>query len=112
MKKNNIIKNIKNKFLKLIIYSFYFTIANFAWISPVFAAEADPLQAINNLNDFIYAVVRVVGTILSLTGLVQLGLALKSHDGTQRSAAILSVVGGIIIICSKPILDGMILKNI
>ena len=38
-------------------------------------------------------------------GIVQVGLALKSHDASQRANGFLTVAGGIIITFAKEILD-------
>ena len=45
--------------------------------------------------------------IMVLFGLVQFGLALKSHDPSQRANSMLSIVGGIIITFTKEILNAI-----
>lgn len=72
--------------------------------SNVFATE-DPLTVINNLSTFIFGVIKAIGMILLGWGIVQVGLALKSHDASQRANGFLTVAGGIIITFSKQILD-------
>ena len=52
--------------------------------SNVFAAD-DPLSVINNLSTFMFSIIRAVGMILLGWGIVQIGLALKSHDPSQRA---------------------------
>ena len=64
----------------------------------VFAAD-DPLAVVNNLSNFIF------GLILLGWGIVQVGLALKSHDPSQRANGFLTVAGGIIITFAKEILN-------
>lgn len=71
--------------------------------SQVFATD-DPLTVINNLSTFIFGVIRAIGMILLGWGIVQVGLALKSHDASQRANGFLTVAGGIIITFSKEIL--------
>ena len=50
-------------------------------------AASDPLTVINNLSDFIFGLIRAIGMILLGFGVVQIGLSLKSHDPSRRSAA-------------------------
>ena len=45
----------------------------------------DPLNVINNLSTFIFGIIRAIGMILLGWGIVQIGLALKSHDPSQRA---------------------------
>lgn len=71
----------------------------------VVLATDDPLAVVNNLSNFIFGLVRAIGIIILIFGLVQFGLALKSHDPSQRANSIFTVAGGIIIACSKKILD-------
>ena len=52
--------------------------------SSVLAAD-DPLSVINNLSTFMFSIIRAVGMILLGWGIVQIGLALKSHDPSQRA---------------------------
>lgn len=48
-------------------------------------ATDDPLSVINNLSTFIFSIIRAIGMILLGWGIVQIGLALKSHDPSQRA---------------------------
>ena len=68
-------------------------------------AAGDPLAVINNLNTFIFSVIRAVGLILLGWGIVQIGLSLQSHDPSQRSQGFLTLAGGIIITFAKEILE-------
>ena len=68
------------------------------------AAGGDPLTVVNNLSDFIFALIRAVGIILLGFGVLQIGLSLKSHDPSQRANGIMTVAGGIVITFSKEIL--------
>lgn len=70
-----------------------------------FAATDDPLSVVNNLTDFIFALIRAVGIILLGWGIVQVGLSLQSHDPSQRSNGFLTLAGGIVITFAKEILD-------
>ena len=71
---------------------------------PAFAA-GDPLGTINNLSGFVFSAIRAIGAILLGFGIVQVGLALKSHDAGQRAQGFMTVFGGVIIYFAKDILD-------
>ena len=68
------------------------------------SATTDPLQAVNNLSDFIFGLIRAIGLILLAFGVVQIGLSLKSHDPSQRANGFLTFAGGIIIVFTKELL--------
>ena len=70
----------------------------------VFAA-GDPVQAVNNLSDFLFKVIKAIGLIILAFGIVQLGLSIKSHDPSQRANGFLTVAGGVVIAFAKEILD-------
>ena len=59
-------------------------------IVPAFAAD-DPLQIVENLNEFIFSLIRAIGLILLGFGILQLGLSLKSHDPSQRANGMLTM---------------------
>ena len=81
----------------------------FMLMTPVVYAEEvggdNPLTVVNNLSNFIFDIVQAVGVIMVLFGLVQFGLALKSHDPSQRASSILTILGGIVIACANTILN-------
>jgi hypothetical protein len=68
-------------------------------------AAADPVQAVANLSDFVFKVIKAIGLVILALGIVQLGLSLKSHDPSQRANGFLTVAGGIVIAFAKEILD-------
>jgi len=68
-------------------------------------AAPDPVQAVNNLSDFVFKVIRAIGLVILALGIVQLGLSLKSHDPSQRANGFLTVAGGVVIALAKEILD-------
>jgi len=68
-------------------------------------AAADPVQAVNNLSDFIFKVIKAIGLVILAFGIVQLGLSMKSHDPSQRATGFLTVAGGIVIAFAKEIID-------
>ena len=68
-------------------------------------ATDDPLAVINNLSTFMFGLIRAIGMILLGWGVVQIGLALKSHDPSQRANGFLTLAGGVIITFAKEILN-------
>lgn len=70
----------------------------------VFSAN-EPLEVINNLSTFMFSIIRSVGMILSGWGIVQIGTSLKSHDATQRASGIWCLVGGVLIMFAKEVLN-------
>ena len=70
----------------------------------VFATE-DPLAVINNLKNFMYQIIGAIGAILLLWGIVQIGMAIKSHDPSQRANGFMTLAGGVIIAFAKQILE-------
>jgi hypothetical protein len=92
------------KYLKKIVIIGILAIAVVIQGSNVFAAD-DPLEVINNLSTFIFSIIRAIGMILLGWGIVQIGLALKSHDPSQRANGFMTLAGGVIITFAKEILN-------
>lgn len=72
--------------------------------TPIVRAADDPLSVINNLSNFIFEIVRAVGGIMIVFGLVQFGMSFKSQDPSQRASSVFTILGGSIIAFSKEIL--------
>ena len=102
LKKKNrkVIYKIITKELLIMIYV---VILNILQASQVFATD-DPLAVINNLSTFMFGIIRAIGMIMLGWGIVQVGLALKSHDASQWANGFLTVAGGVIITFAKEIL--------
>lgn len=71
------------------------------------AQGMDPLTAMSNLTTFILNIVTGVGVIALIWGGVQLALALKSQDASQRTNAILFLAGGIIMVGIRFVLQAI-----
>lgn len=97
-------KNLKKlKYAFMVIYVLNVMLINFG-IMNVYAAD-DPLSVINNLNTFIFSLIRAIGMIILGMGIVQVGLSLKSHDPSQRANGFLTLAGGVVITFAKEILN-------
>lgn len=94
---------------KIKIKLFYSEILGLMYASiPKVYAETDPLNAINNLSNFIFDMLTGVGTMILAFGALQFGLAIKSQDPSQRANGILTMVGGIIIVGTRVLLNKII----
>jgi len=84
----------------LFITALLFTIS----MITAYALADDPLTVVNNLSDFMFSIIRAIGTILLGFGIVQIGMSLKSHDPSQRSNGFMTFFGGLVIMFAKEIL--------
>lgn len=75
----------------------------FSYSAVAMAAPDEPIKAVNNLRDFIYALLQAIGVIMLIWGGVQIALSLKSHDPSQRSNALLFIGGALIVLFIQPI---------
>ena len=77
----------------------------------VFATEAagtsgtEVVNAISRLGSIIISIVRAVGAIAVLYGLLQVGMSMPSHDTTQRLVGFLCIAGGVIILFGPEIVE-------
>ena len=101
MNKNLKLKRILGIGVKVILIAFVLLVGN----NTVFGATNEPLQVINNLKDFMFQIISSIGVILLLWGIVQVGMAIKSHDPSQRANGFMTLAGGIIIAFAKQILE-------
>jgi hypothetical protein len=86
--------------LSTFLFSIIFTLS----FSVITLATTDPLTVVNNLSDFMFSIIRAIGTILLGFGIVQIGMSLKSHDPSQRANGFLTFFGGLVIMFAKEIL--------
>ena len=69
------------------------------------SAGGDPLTAIDNLSTFVFALIKAIGIVILGLGVVQFGMALKSHDPSQRANGLLGIAGGLMITFAKEIIN-------
>ena len=103
-KENKMKKILNNKVIKIGFIGLYAGAVVLVNSSQVFAAN-EPLSVINNLSTLMFSLIRAIGIILLAWGIVQVGLALKSHDPSQRANGFFSIAGGVIITFTKEVLD-------
>ncbi|MBS5853643.1 MAG: glutamyl-tRNA amidotransferase [Clostridium sp.] len=100
MKKKISKQKLLNIILKVLVIGIVLVVGN----NTVFATN-DPLAVINNLKGFMYQIIGAIGAILLLWGIVQIGMAIKSHDPSQRANGFMTLAGGVIIAFAKQILE-------
>lgn len=71
------------------------------------SAAGDPLDIVNNLSDFIFAIIKALGVIILGWGIVQVGMSIQSHDASQRTQGFLCLFGGLMIAFAKEILTAI-----
>ena len=98
----NTTKVTDRKIKRLYLVAATVVAAAFVMAMPAFAD--DPLTTINNLSDFVFSAIKAIGAILGF-GIVQIGLALKGHDASQRAQGFMTFFGGVVIYFAKDILD-------
>lgn len=77
-------------------------------IVPAAAAPSSGItNTINLFMEILLGVVRAIGAILALWGVVELGIALKAHDASQRASAIKSLAAGLLVFFAGQILDSV-----
>lgn len=100
-------KEVKRNHTKISRYARYAVCAVMLMLlmaAPVYAAGSIE-SSIASLNTLIRSVVKAIGGIATLWGVVQLGIAMKGHDAAQRSTALLTIAGGLMIFFAPEILD-------
>ena len=70
-------------------------------------AEGDVLSSVNSLSDMLFDIIGAVGGIVALWGVVQVGMSVQSHDASQRSQGVMTLVGGLIVVFAKVILTSI-----
>lgn len=100
MKKKN--KEIlRLKIITIIVYLVVFTIS---YTNEIYA-ESDPLSVITNTSDYMFMVIKLIGTMMLGYGVMQLGLSFKSHDPSQKETGIMYIAGGAIIAFAKEVVN-------
>lgn len=79
-----------------------------------FADTPDPnknevTDALNNIKDLIFAIIKIVGLIAIGWGIAQLAMSFQSHDTSQRTQGIWTLTGGALMALASVIV-GLIVK--
>jgi len=67
-------------------------------------AGGGPLEAINNLSSMLFGIIKAVGVIAALFGVVQLAMSISSHDSGQRITGFMALLSGLLMFFAKEIL--------
>ncbi len=70
-------------------------------------AFADAKDAVGTLADEIFGIVKVVGVVVGLFGIITLGMSISSHDATQRVGGLMLLAGGALVFFAQDLLETM-----
>lgn len=76
-------------------------------IIPVFAEGDGVTDSLAKFNDLLFAVIRLIGVAVCAVGAVEFGLALQSHDGSQKARGVTIFAAGLFIFFVKEILTSL-----
>ena len=95
---------MKGNFKRILILLFIFALCMLPAVS-VFA-ESDILEVVNNTQNLIFALIRAGGIIILIfVGAIPLGMSFIEHDPSRRIQGVMGLVGGLIIVFFKEILQ-------
>lgn len=74
-------------------------------IIPAFAAEGDEVvTSFTKIVDLVFVVVRLIGVVFTVWGVLEFAVAWQSHDGAGRLRGITLMASGLLIVFAKEIL--------
>ena len=73
-------------------------------VVPAFAADDPVTGVLNNTNNLLFAIVRSVGIIVDIVGIVKLAPSISHHDGAQIIQGISILAAGLMITFTKELL--------
>lgn len=76
-------------------------------LSPVRALAASGLDTVNKAQAFLLDTVTGVGVCFIAFGVISLAISFQSHDDSQRSKAVMAIVGGAIAVSVRFVLDAL-----
>ena len=74
-------------------------------LSATGVTEVDTM--LTNLNELITGLVKVIGGILCIYGILQVGMSFSGHDPSQRIQGLMCIAGAILIFFSPEILTAL-----
>ena len=104
---NKITKNSHKRFWKLLTISSFLVFLILALAATAFAsADGGSLDSsMSKFLDILFSVLRFVAVVAMAYGVIQLFMAISSHDASQRLQGIIFLAGGLIIFFVKNILS-------
>lgn len=78
-------------------------------VLPALAADGDAgtLEALNELNNLIFGIIKTIGIAVAGFGVLQLAMSISSHDTSQRVIGLSCIAGGAIMFFVQSILSAM-----
>lgn len=74
---------------------------------PVFAEGNEVTTVLTNLVTMVFDILRLVGVLACIWGIVQFAMSFSSHDPSQRISSVLFLAGGLIFAFLKNILTAI-----
>ena len=74
---------------------------------PAFAAGDGVTDILTNLVNLLFDIMRLLGVITLIFGIVQLGMSFASHDPSQRITAAICIAGGLLLVFVKTVLTAI-----
>lgn len=76
------------------------------FVLPAFAASSTGVEAsLNKIVDLVVVVVRIIGFVLSVWGIVEFAMAQNAHDGAGKLRGVSLLASGILVFFAKEILS-------
>lgn len=76
-------------------------------VRPLTTGVTEVDAMLTNLNELITGLVKVIGGILCIYGILQVGMSFSGHDPSQRIQGLMCIAGAIIIFFSPEILTAI-----
>lgn len=102
MNTNLVTKKNNEQLMKRLFISFIF-LASFFMFLFMFenvAFALDPVQSINKLQTLFGNIIKGIGGIAMLIGVLIAGIGFQSHDPSQKTTGIVTVIAGLIVFCA------------
>lgn len=76
-------------------------------LSPLRSFASSSLDTVNKAQGFLLDTVTGVGVCFIAFGVISLAISFQSHDDSQRSKAVMAIVGGAIAVSVRFVLDAL-----
>lgn len=93
LKRKHYNEQLISKLFKIYLFLTTFAVCAFFFATTAFAA-IDPIEGINNLEEYIATFFEAIGVIAMLVGGFMIGVSFFSHDNSQRITGIAAFGGG------------------
>lgn len=107
-KPNNTLKKVRRTYFKgAFILLLVFTLVMGTSLVAFATSGNGVAQTLTSFMDILVSVIKIIGVILTLWGVVNFFLAMQSHDPNQRMSGVLLMVAGLFIFFADTILSAI-----